>query len=438
MFKKHYWSALKGVFQRKREKKRLPKVIQRQHHSISRDEISPSALKVLYRLKEQGFSAYLVGGGVRDVLLGLHPKDFDVATDARPSQVRRTFRNSRIIGRRFRLVHVYFSEEIIEVSTFRANATPAITENSTEASQKIIQNELPAILLEDNTYGTIEQDAWRRDFTINALYYDIADRSVIDFTEGLPDLHNRVIRMIGDPVQRFHEDPVRLLRAIRLAAKLNFSIHPDTEKALLHLHYLIPHVPPARLFTEFLKIFFKGHAERSYQLLKKTGYLEILFPHTANIIKKYPEANYEKLLHLALQATDSRYDHQESLNPGFLLSAFVWPVIQEYINDHKEQKLFAALHGAIHEILPIQTQTLGVSHRLRLMMRSISILQYHLERRRLSRIYRIANQRYFRAALDFFELRAEIDGRLAKAAQWWRAFRESDNLGRKELMNELV
>lgn len=226
----------------------LVSVIPRVAHSLSREKISPNALKVLYRLKQVGYASYLVGGAVRDLLLDRQPKDFDVVTDARPEAIRKLFVNSRIIGRRFRLLHVFFPEEIIEVSTFRANAQ--------EDDQSIHENDEAALMLaSDNTYGTIEEDAWRRDFTVNALYYNIADFSVVDYTGGMNDLKNKTIRMIGDPVQRYHEDPIRLLRAIRLAAKLNFKIDLQTEAPLKNLSHLLQHVPESRLFDELLKLF---------------------------------------------------------------------------------------------------------------------------------------------------------------------------------------
>jgi len=226
-------------------------LIPRDKHSLTRKNISPNALKVLYRLKKFGYASYLVGGGVRDLLLNRRPKDFDIATDGPPEALRKLFTNSRIIGRRFRLLHVFFPGEIIEVSTFRANEQADEGESSEDDDA-----DAPVMIAAENTYGTIEEDAWRRDFTVNALYYNIADFSVIDFTSGMLDLKHRIIRMIGDPVQRYHEDPIRLLRAIRLAAKLRFKIHPQTETPLKMLSGLLQHVPESRLFDELLKLFF--------------------------------------------------------------------------------------------------------------------------------------------------------------------------------------
>ncbi len=209
------------------------RIVSRDEHSISRANISENALKVLYRLNKAGYEAYLVGGGVRDLLLGREPKDFDVATDASPEEVRKLFRNCRLIGRRFRLAHVHFGREIIEVATFRAAHEP-------ESDGAVSEN---GMLLRDNVYGTLEEDAWRRDFTVNALYYNIRDFSVVDYTGGMADLQAGRLRIIGDPHERFREDPVRMLRAVRFAAKLGFRIDPESEAAIRELGYLMEEFP---------------------------------------------------------------------------------------------------------------------------------------------------------------------------------------------------
>ena len=434
MFKSNNWRGLGKLFHR--QKKDRPRIVRRKNHSISRDEVSPNALKVLCRLNKSGYEAYLVGGGVRDMLLGLHPKDFDIATNARPQQVQKLFRSSRLIGRRFRLVHVYFPNEIIEVSTFRANMEEFIQEEPLAENKSARER----MLLEDNnTYGTIEEDAWRRDFTINALYYNITDFSVVDFTGGIEDLNKRVIRMIGDPTQRYHEDPVRLLRAIRLAAKLDFKIHPDTEESLRRLHNLLRHVPSARLFTEVLKIFFKGHALRSYRWLLQTDYMQTLFPSTVAVLEKTRHSHYKSLLEFTLKATDQRYNKNRTLNPGFLFSIFLWPVVQELMQQHfkKYKRLFPSLYYGINMALRQQVETLAIPRRLTTMMRSVWLLQYHLERRRRSRIYHIAEQRFFRAAFDFLELRERAGEPLMETVCWWRVFRDGNQKQRKQLIDEL-
>ena len=433
MFKSDHWQGFEFLF-RSRKKDR-PQIIKRKHHSISRDDISPNALKVLYRLSNSGYEAYLVGGGVRDMLLGLHPKDFDIATNASPAEIRKLFRNSRLIGRRFRLVHVVFSNEIIEVSTFRANVEEFLKEESLDE----IEIAKPAMLLEDNTYGTIEEDTWRRDFTVNALYYNITNFSVVDFTGGVKDLRKGLIRMIGDPTQRYHEDPVRLLRAVRLAAKLNFKIHPDTEEPLLRLHNLLRHVPSARLFTEILKFFFKGYAYRSYQLLMRTDYMRVLFPEVVAFLEKNLHSHYWNLIEFGLKATDERYYKNQTLNPGFLLAIFLWPVVKGLMEQHfkKHKRLFSSLYYSVNHALCLQVQTLAIPRRLTIMMRSVWMLQYHLEQRRCNRIYRIAQQRFFRAAFDFLELRERAGEPLTEIVCWWRIFHDGNTKQREQLIDKL-
>ncbi len=428
MFKRFFRS-------RRRSSKDRPHTLKRQDHVISRDDISPHALKVLYRLHEAGYQAYLVGGSVRDLLLGHQPKDFDIVTNARPQEVRQLFRNSRLIGRRFRLVHVFFPREIIEVSTFRANAEEKLRDQPLNE----IKGKRPGMLLEDNTYGTIEEDAWRRDFTMNALYYNIADFSLVDFTGGVDDLNHRVVRMIGDPAQRYHEDPIRLLRAVRLAAKLNFHIDAGTRDPLLQLHGLLKHVPVSRVFDEVNKLFFKGHAYSSYQALVKTGYMQALFPHTMEALNQSEKNHYARLIELAMQATDERFASEQSLNPGFLFGVLLWPVVQNLLQKYEQQyhRFFPALHHGIGSAIRHQAETLPIPRRLTDMMRSVWMLQYHLERRRPSRVYRIFNQRFFRAAFDLMQLRAEAGEPLNEQVSWWRAFQDGTKEERDRLIDEI-
>src|SRR5688500_17723587 len=252
-----------------------PRIVPREAHCISRRDISPNALRVLYKLREGGFDAFLVGGAVRDLLIGGHPKDFDVATSATPEQVKSLFRNCRLIGRRFRLAHVIFGREIIEVATFRANVHDGSGDRETQEEGR---------LLRDNVYGTVEDDAIRRDFTANALYYAIEDFSVRDYVGGYEDVQARVLRLIGDPEARYREDPVRMLRAVRLAAKLDFSIDPASAEPIPRLATLLSGAAPARLFDECLKMFLSGHAEKSFLGLERNGLLPALFPETAKAL----------------------------------------------------------------------------------------------------------------------------------------------------------
>lgn len=399
-------------------RKTTNQVIPRARHTISRKVISQAALRVMYRLKESGHAAYLVGGGVRDILLDRDPKDFDVVTDAHPEVVRNIFRNSRIIGRRFRLVHVYFDGDIVEVSTFRANLTD---------QTRVQVDDGTGMIFRDNTYGTIEEDAWRRDFTVNALYYNIADFSVVDYMQGMQDLKNRLLRVIGDPAQRYHEDPVRLLRALRLAAKLNFRLEAKTESALQKLPHLLKHVPPARLFDEFLKLFFEGYAEKTFSMLRRYHYWDVIFPQTASALKNIKT---QKLIQLALKATDDRLRDDQGVNHGFLLAVFLWPVLQERMQfsknkSNKKDRFYFQVHRIMHEVMKKQLETLMIPKRLQYVMQAIWILQFQLERRRQSRINSTLQHRYFRAAYDFLMLRVEAGDADKNIMEWWKSRQES-------------
>lgn len=408
-------------------------VISREDHKVSRKFISDNALKVLYRLNNAGFAAYLVGGSVRDLLLKRQPKDFDVATDAHPEQIRKIFRNSRIIGRRFRLVHVYFQDEVIEVSTFRAN--------SEDDLHGVEQEDLPTMVRSDNTYGTIEEDAWRRDFTVNALYYNIENFSVIDYAGGMLDLKERLIRMIGDPTQRFHEDPVRLLRAIRLSAKLGFKVEPQTEAPLFNLPNLLWHVAPARLFDEILKLFFEGNAIVTYKSLLHYGYMRFLFPITYDALKERHNKMDTKLIELAMEATDKRFAEGKSLNPGFLMSILLWPAVQLRLDDKQRhhKKLYQSLLIAIDDVLDKELQTVSIPKRLTGMMRAVWLLQSHLLRRRGRRVFRTLSHRYFRAAFDFLELRvASGEERFRDVYDWWKLFQAANQEERSHMVEALT
>ena len=292
-----------------------PTIIPRPEHSISRAGISPNALKVLYRLKSAGFAAHLVGGGVRDLLLGREPKDFDVATDARPEEVHRLFRNCRLIGRRFRLAHVHFGPEIIEVATFRAAGV------AEEVDEFHLDN---GRIVRDNVYGNIEEDAWRRDFTVNALYYNVADFSVVDYTDGMTDLRQGVLRLIGDPERRYREDPVRMLRAVRFASKLGFRVEPQTEAPLFELGHLLADIPSSRLFEEVLKLFFGGVALQTFEQLRHYGLFGLLFPLTETSLSREEEHFPRTLVSHALANTDERVADGLPVSPTFLFAALLW------------------------------------------------------------------------------------------------------------------
>lgn len=413
----------KAFFSRMIHRKSDGAIIQKEKFLLKK--ISPNAVVVLKKLQKAGYQAYLVGGGVRDVLLNRQPKDFDVVTNASLRSVKKLFRYSRLIGKRFRLVHIYFPGEIIEVSTLQS----ALSDADTEVSEEDFSQE---------SVVTIEEDAWRRDFTVNALYYDISNKSVIDFTGGLRDLKKGVIRMIGNPSQRYHEDPLRLLRAIRLSAKLNFSIEETTREPLRKLCSLLHHVPSARLLGEVEKLFFKGHAWASYQALMSFGYIHLLFPYTTAVLTGNTE-HYARLIQLAMQATDNRFAANQSLNPGFLIGVLLWPVVQKKLIEHrdKEMPFFSILHHGIQETLQAQREAFPISARLHIFIRSVWLLQYHLERRRKFRIFRILNQRYFRGAYDFLQLRVKAGEPLQDILEWWTLMQTADPVERNALLDAL-
>ena len=391
-------------------------VIPRPDHTLSRTDISENALKVLYRLKKAGYASYLVGGGVRDILLDRHPKDFDIATDALPEQVRALFRNSRIIGRRFRLVHVRFGRDIIEVATFRSHYDEGEDDNEGKVTNGLI--------LRDNVFGTLEEDAWRRDFTINALYYNIADFSVVDYTGAMQDLQKRTLRMIGDPVVRLQEDPVRMLRAIRFAGKLDFQIESGLAMQIKAQGERLELVPPARLFDEVLKLFFSGHAQKTLALLEEYQLLQYLFSQTSACVNAGGYAG--RFVQFALRNTDQRLAEDKPVNPAFLFATFLWPAVQEQsqLLQKSDQSALQALHSAGQEVLRSQNIQVAIPKRFSLMMKEIWTFQARLEQRRGKRPLGLLEHKRFRAAYDFMLLRHEAGEELAELCDWWTRFQD--------------
>jgi len=384
--------------------------------SIKQKLISRNALQVIKRLRHAGYEAYLVGGSVRDLLLGLQPKDFDVATDATPEQIRKLFRNCRLIGRRFRLAHIHFGGEIIEVSTFRRENTSAISTHRTDRF----------MVIHDNTYGTQQEDAVRRDFTLNALYYDPKSNRVIDTLNGIKDLAQQQIRIIGDANIRYQEDPIRMIRAIRFAGKLNFDIETTTAAPFSELNKLLWNVAPARLFEEVLKLFFTGHALASYQRLKQYHFFNLLFPQT---IAHEQDVNFQKLLHLALENTDKRLATGKSINPAFLLAVILWYPLQYEINyQQKQLSSFLAQQQAMRIIIKRQLETLVIPRRLTQMMCEIWQLQYRLPKRHGKRAFVTSKHLRFRAAYDFLLLRSHVDSTLQPLANWWTEFQHATSV----------
>ena len=406
-----------------------PVVYTRENHSISRKQISSAALKVLYTLNDNGYRGCLVGGGVRDLLLGRTPKDFDIATDARPERVREIFKNSRLIGRRFRLAHVRFGREIIEVATFRSG------HESSNSGAGISQD---GQILRDNVYGTLEEDVWRRDFTINALYYDIRDFSVIDYVGGMTDLRQGIIKLIGEPTVRYREDPVRMLRAIRFAAKLDFIITKPTMSLVPILAHLLNEISPARLFDESMKLFHGGHALAVYERLSEIGLLTLLYPGMGKVQDSELDS-HNRFVRDALQNTDQRMLNGKSVNPAFLISVFLWYSMKTTysveIYRGKNQK--DALRFAFDKVLAEQTRRLAIPKRLTQAIRDIWELQARFLNRTPRRASRLLEAPKFRAAYDFLSLRAGDDKATLQLVDWWERFQVADYGKRKQLFQEV-
>ena len=393
-----------------------PIIIPRPEHSISRDNIDDAALKVLYRLHKAGYRAMLVGGGVRDLLLGHAPKDFDIATDAHPEDVKKLFSNSRLIGRRFRLAHVFFGREIIEVATFRASQ---LDEDITDSEIDRSHNDSGRIL-RDNVYGQIEDDVWRRDFTINALYYDIADFSIVDYTSAMDDVKNKVLRLIGDPNTRYREDPVRMLRALRFAAKLDFVIHPDSEQPIFELGPLLADIPPARLYEEVLKLFHSGKGVVTLQLLRKYDLLQYLFKPADDALKQGNEV-FEAFIHLALQSTDKRINEGKPVTPAFLFAAMLWGTVDELSEELKRSgdPITIAMQNASSTVLSQQVKTISIPKRFSMVVRDIWQMQHRFKFRHGKRAKSLLMHKKFRAAYDFMCIRSQAGEINDDSCEWW-------------------
>jgi poly(A) polymerase len=393
----------------------VPTIIHRSKHNISRANISPNALKVLYRLKGAGHMAFLVGGSVRDLLLGGQPKDFDVATDADPQQIRAAFRNCRLVGRRFRLAHIRFGREIIEVATFRASA-------SDDGDDRSVHDDMTGRILRDNVYGSIDQDVLRRDFTANALYYNIADFSVWDYTNGVAHIEQRLLQLLGDPVTRYREDPVRMLRAVRFAAKLDFQIAPDTAAPLRDMGAHLADVPPARLFDECLKIFHCGHSARALQLLFEYELFAHLFPATQEALNEDPDGYGKALLQRGLENTDERIAADKPTTPMFSFAVLLWPAIHRlasYLETERQISNIAAINEACGEVVHRQLQRITVPRRFTTPMREMLAMQPRFSNRRGGRALSFLSHRRFRAAYDFMLLRSECGQVDPEIAEFW-------------------
>jgi poly(A) polymerase len=402
-----------------------PTIIPRDQHTVSRSFISDSALKVLYRLKNAEYKAYLVGGGVRDILLGREPKDFDVVTDAKPEQIRELFRNCRLIGRRFRLAHVRFGDEIIEVSTFRApHHVSDQGEGHVGDGGRIIR---------DNVYGDIDDDVWRRDFTINALFYNIKDFSIVDYVGGVKDLEAGQLRLIGDPAQRYIEDPVRMLRAIRFSAKLGLRIHPEAEQPIAQYAELLKDIPPARLFEEMLKLFVGGCGLQTFEMLRHYDLFKYLFPQTDYLLDTHEKDYPHTFIMHALKNTDQRLAEGNSVTPGFLLAALLWEPMRVIADEHIAHGLseMEAVQLAGDTVISRQISSTAMPRRFTHMARDIWSLQVRLKRTK-KRSFRVLMHPKFRAAYDFLLLRAQAGEPLTELVDYWTKEQVEEPLAGKD------
>jgi len=475
------------------------RIIPRAEHSISRSAISPNALRVLYRLREAGYEAFLVGGCVRDLLLGITPKDFDIATSALPEEVKRTFRNCRLIGRRFRLAHVFFGRDIIEVATFRAMSAgdepPEViapdldddevpedlddelddelddTDESTvlaEAGshQTGIHGGPPLVerdrsrhagagnedddedrvtdehgrILRDNAYGSIDDDVWRRDFTANSLYYNIADFSIWDYTGGVEDIAARRLKLIGDAVTRYREDPVRMLRAARFEAKLGFSLDGETGTSIAGLRELLGSVPPARLFDETLKLFLTGHGARSLEVLQAHGLLRELLPTVASYLERHPDGAVARLLKQGLVNTDQRVQQGKPVTPTFLFALLLYGPIADIIEKQPQEKWhdIGTIVDAVDRAARGAQGRISIPKRFSLGVREMFAAQPRLEQPRGRRALRMLEQPRFRAGFDLLLLRADMGLADPAIAAWWTRVQEVSQSDRDRMADTLA
>ncbi|WP_028772078.1 polynucleotide adenylyltransferase PcnB [Shewanella waksmanii] len=395
-------------------------VVARKHHTISRKQISENAIKVLYRLHKSGFKAYLVGGGVRDILLGLQPKDFDVVTNATPEEIKKLFRNCRLVGRRFRLAHIVFGRDIIEVATLRGHHV--------DSGEKISKTNAEGRLLRDNVYGTIDEDAERRDFTVNALYYDISDFSIHSYGGGLQDLESRTIRLIGDPQKRYREDPVRMLRAVRFATKLGMSIDEAASQPIYELAPLLKDIPAARMYEEVLKLFFNGQAQNNFTMMRDYGLFEPLFPQVEQLLTEDSKGPSQKMLQAIMRNTDARVDAGKTVTPAFFYAAILWYPLQQRADDialESGLSSFDAYNTAMGDVMEQQCRSISIPRRFSTPAKDIWQLQLRFDRNQGTRAFKFIEHPKFRAAYDLLLLRAEAEGgNIAKSAAWWRSFVE--------------
>lgn len=398
-----------------------PASIPRSRHGIRREDISSAARKTCETLQHAGYRAYVVGGAVRDLIAGIVPKDYDVATDATPEEVRSLFRRARLIGRRFQIVHVSHGAETIEVSTFRA------------AHDADTQKDEYGRVLRDNVWGSQAQDAARRDFTINALYYDPATETVLDYHQGVDDLKHKTLRIIGNPRERYREDPIRMLRAVRLSAKLGLTIDPATRAPIREFAELMEHVPAARVFDEMLKLLFSGHALECVKRLRKEGLHHGLLP-LLDVILEQPMG--EKFVMLSLTKTDERVRAGKTTSPGFLFATLLWNEVRAdwEVRKSRGETLIPALFAAMDAVLDRQAKKLALTRRISSDIKDVWALQPRFDKRSGKSALRLLEQPRFRAGYDFLLLRASSGEVPEELAQWWTTFQEADHESRLAML----
>ncbi|MFA1030552.1 Poly polymerase I [Pseudomonas syringae pv. helianthi] len=434
MLKKLFQSFRSPLRKPQQHTRTTPEVLNSSQHSLQRSQFSRYAVNIVERLQNAGYQAYLVGGCVRDMMLNITPKDFDVATSATPEQVRAEFRNARIIGRRFKLVHIHFGREIIEVATFRANHPQ---DDEEEDSNQSSRNESGRIL-RDNVYGTLEEDAQRRDFTINALYYDPVSERVLDYANGVHDIRNRLIRLIGDPEQRYKEDPVRMLRAVRFAAKLDFGIEKHSAQPIRSLAPMLRDIPSARLFEEVLKLFLSGHAAPTFEMLVDLELFEPLFPASSKALEYNPTYTHT-LISNALINTDLRIKQNKPVTPAFLFAALLWPALPAKVLRAQERGMppIAAMQEAAHELIIEQCQRIAIPKRFTLPIREIWDMQERLPRRSGKRADMLLDNSRFRAGYDFLLLRETAGEQTDGLGQWWTDYQDCNDSERRDMIRDL-
>jgi poly(A) polymerase len=430
---KKLFQSLRTPVRRPQHQRTTPEVLNSGQHSLQRGQFSRHAVGIVERLQNAGYQAYLVGGCVRDLMLGITPKDFDVATSATPEQIRAEFRNARVIGRRFKLVHVHFGREIIEVATFRANHPQDEEEDSKHSSR----NESGRIL-RDNVYGTLEEDAQRRDLTINALYYDPVSERILDYANGVHDVRNHLVRLIGDPRQRYQEDPVRMLRAVRFAAKLDFGIEKHTAAPIRELAPMLREIPSARLFEEVLKLFLSGSAADTFEMLVDLELFEPLFPASSQALEDTPTYTHT-LISEALKNTDLRVKQGKPVTPAFLFAALLWPALTTRVLRLQSQGTppITAMNDAAHQLIFEQCQRIAIPKRFTIPIREIWDMQERLPRRSGKRADLLLDNPRFRASYDFLLLRETAGEETDGLGEWWTDYQDANDSERREMIRDL-